>query len=163
MSEKEWIEDREEMEAILQEETVGYLALAAEGQPYVVPLNYAYADGRILFHCALSGKKLDWLATNSQACFAVGRQSGLVGDHGPGGACHLDSDSVICYGWARVVEDLEERRRVLEEFNRRYYPAAEPLSAERVAGCCAIELRVEEMTGRQERQRQRTCWRYHFS
>lgn len=31
------------------------------GLPYVVPLNYGYTEGKILFHGALTGKKLDCL------------------------------------------------------------------------------------------------------
>ena len=39
MDEPVFIDSRDEMEQILREEEVGYLGLADEGQPYVVPLN----------------------------------------------------------------------------------------------------------------------------
>ena len=114
-----FIESREEMEAILRAIPLGYLGMAMGGEPYVVPLNYAYIDGKILFHCALEGKKLDYLAANPRVCFSVARQpEAEVLSHEQGDACHSDSDSVICYGRARVVEDLEERQVVLNAFNR---------------------------------------------
>jgi nitroimidazol reductase NimA-like FMN-containing flavoprotein (pyridoxamine 5'-phosphate oxidase superfamily) len=106
MTLREFIESREEMEKLLREEVVGYLGLSMDGKPYVVPLNYGYADGKILFHCALTGKKLDYLRANPHVCFTVGRQAGEVRRHA-GDPCHVDSDSVICYGKARVVEDLD--------------------------------------------------------
>ena len=61
MEEQVFIESREEMEKILQEEAFGSLGLCREGKPYVVPVNYAYQDGKILFHCRFHGKKLDYI------------------------------------------------------------------------------------------------------
>ena len=81
MSSREFIASRTEMEEILHEETIGYLGLSLAGKPYVVPLNYAYVEGKILFHCALTGMKLDYLRENPQVCFTVGRQSGEVYHH----------------------------------------------------------------------------------
>jgi nitroimidazol reductase NimA-like FMN-containing flavoprotein (pyridoxamine 5'-phosphate oxidase superfamily) len=162
VSSRTFIESREEMDRILREETIGYLGLSLDGVPYVVPLNYGYCDGRILFHCALMGKKLDYLRGNPQVCFTVGRQSGRVRRHGEGDPCHVDGESVICYGTARIVEDREERKRVLDEFNRCFEAEAEGISLETAAKCCAVEISVAEMTGRQEREGQRTYWRWRF-
>ena len=162
MPENEFITSRVEMERILQEENIGYLGLAMNGAPYVVPLNYAYVDGKILFHCAFTGKKLTFLEVNPQVCFSVGRQPGRVRRHGEGDPCHVDSDSVICYGRARIVHEEEERRRVLDSFNRCFNPDAVGISLEAAANCCAVEIEIEEMTGRRERERQRTYWKWRF-
>ena len=161
MDEPTFIDSRKEMEQILREEVLGYLGLAGEEQPYVVPLNYAYAAGKILFHCALTGQKLDAMRRNPCVCFTVGRQTGEVRDHA-GSPCHTDSDSVICYGRARIFDDPAERAAVLNAFNRRYRPEAPDLPQERVEQCTAVEITITEMTGRQERDRQRTYWRSTF-
>jgi uncharacterized protein len=162
MEEQEFIESREEMEKLLQEEDTGYLGLSLDGKSYVVPLNYHYVDGRILFHCGPKGKKLEYIKANSEVCFAVGRQPGAVREHAGGNPCHVDSDSVICYGKARILENLDERKAALNAFNRRFKPEAEDISLERVVNCCVVEIKISEMTGRQERERKRTCWRYAF-
>jgi len=163
MAKHEFIESKEEMEALLRQEVLGYLGLAADGRPYVVPLNYAYADGTILFHCALKGKKLDHIRANPQVCFTVARQTGRVREHAGQDPCHVDSDSVICYGRARIVETAEERKVLLDVFNRRYNPNAEPISQERAENCGAVEITIEEMTGRREREQGVTFWRYWFT
>jgi len=155
-------ESREEMEKILREETLGYLGLSMEEMPYVVPLNYAYVEGKILFHCALTGKKLDYLKANPRVCFTVGRQSGRVRRHPQGATCHTDNDSIICYGAARVVEDVEERRKVLDAFNHCLQPDAEDITFEAASKCYAVEIKVAEMTGRRQRREGRTYWRYSF-
>ncbi len=151
------------MEELLQEETIGYLGLCTDGEPYVVPLNHAYVDGRILFHCAMTGKKLDIIRANPQVCYTVGRQSGVVRRHAEGDPCHVDSDSVICYGTARIVEDIQERKELLNDFNRTYRPDAKDISMDAASKCCAIEIEISEMTGRRERERKRTYWRYSFT
>lgn len=162
MDEPAFIDSRAEMEQILREEVVGYLGLTANGRPYVVPLNYAYGDAKILFHCALTGWKLDAIRADPNVCFTVGRQTGAVRDHADGPPCHVDSDSVICFGQARILEDRAEREVVLNAFNRRYRPTAPDIAQERVAQCMAVEITIAEMTGRQERDRHRTYWRWTF-
>ena len=77
MSNQVFLESRDEMEELLQDESIGYLGLSMNGTPYVVPLNYSYSEGTIIFHCALEGKKLDFIRTNPLVCFSVGRQVGL--------------------------------------------------------------------------------------
>ena len=95
MHEHEFIESREEMETFLREEELGYLGLTdQDGRPYVVPLNYSYHDGKVLFHCAREGRKLDCIRANPNVCFTVGRQAGALRRHAVGEVCHMDSDSV---------------------------------------------------------------------
>jgi len=160
----EFIESREEMEAILRETSFGFLGMAMDGQPYVVPLNYAYLEGKILFHCALEGKKLDCLAANPRVCFAVAQQpASEVRRHEEGAPCDMDCESVICYGTARLVEDLEERQAALNAFNRYFRPDAEEIALERVRRCAVVEITVEEMTGRRKRDQELTLWRYRFT
>ena len=159
---KEFIESRDEMETILREETIGYLGLSMDGNPYVVPLNYGYVAGKIIFHCALEGKKLDYLKANPQVCFSVGRQSGEVVRHPQGAQCNADHESIICYGAARIVENLEERKMVLETFNRCLQPDAGEITLEAAAKCCAVEIKIVEMTGRQQKEGKHTYWKYNF-
>jgi len=162
MPSREYYESREEMEKILREETVGYLGLSMDAKPYVVPLNYCYAEGKILFHGSLKGMKLDYLKANPQVCFTVARQSGQLGQHPEGALCPVDVDSVICYGAARIVEDVEERREVLNTFNHCLQPDAEDITLEAASKCYAVEIEIAEMTGRQQRAQEYTYWRYSF-
>lgn len=99
-----------EIERILRDETMGYLGMSMDGKPYVVPLNYGYIEGIILFHCSFTGKKLDYLKANPNVCFTVGRQAGKVVRHPQGATCHVGNDSVVCYGRARIIENLEDRK-----------------------------------------------------
>lgn len=160
----EFIESREEMETILQDVVLGFLGMSIDGRPYVVPLNYAYMEGRILFHCALEGRKLDVLASNPNVCFSVANGPATeVVRHQKGDPCHTDSESVICYGTARIIEDEAERQVVLNSFNRHFRPDAKEITLAEVAGCGVVEITVSEMTGRREHNRKLTCWHYRFA
>ena len=50
----------EESIGILQKATSGTLALLGDGgYPYAVPISYVYDDGKLYFHSAMSGHKVD--------------------------------------------------------------------------------------------------------
>ncbi len=94
-------------------------------------------------------------------CFTVARQTGPVRPHF-GTECHVDNDSVICFGRARIVEDVEERAALLNAFNRCFRPDAEDIPQQRIRACAVVERRIEEMTGRHEVERKVTYWRHRF-
>ena len=161
-SSKVFIESQTEMESFLSEEHLGFLGLSTHGIPYVVPVTFGYSPGRILFHGALEGKKLDLIRANPNVCFTVARQFGRIVAHPQGASCHADSDSVVCYGIARIVIDADERRQVLNVLNHCLQPDAKELTIDDAASCNAVEIRITEMTGRQERDNKCTYWRVTF-
>ncbi len=160
---REFIESREEIESMLKEETTGYLGVSLKDVPYVVPLNYVYADGRILFHCALKGKKLDAMRQNEQVCFTVGRyaEDEVIQRHQP--ECHMKWESVICQGVARILEDVEERKALLNTFNRHFSPDADEIDAKSATQVYAVEIKITEMTCILARGKESKFWKYRFS
>ena len=83
--------------------------------------------------------------------------------HPQGSECNSDSDSVICYGKARIIDDIEERRKILNIFNHCLQPEANELSVDEVKNCSAVEILVEEMTDRTERDSKCIYWKHQFS
>ena len=68
----------QENAAILQKGLSGVLALSSDnGYPYAVPINYVYDDGKIYFHCAKNGHKLDAIQKNAKASFASSNKTKL--------------------------------------------------------------------------------------
>jgi nitroimidazol reductase NimA-like FMN-containing flavoprotein (pyridoxamine 5'-phosphate oxidase superfamily) len=76
--------------------------LGDEGYPYAVPLNYVYSGGRIYFHSAKEGHKIEAIAANPKVSFAVIDEDTIV-------SAEYTSyfRSVIAFGTARVVEGEE--------------------------------------------------------
>ena len=132
--------------------------------PWLSALHWStltYSLGQSWHQCGGGRSPSGWRRpSNPNVCFTVARQSGQVRRHAEGDPCHLDSDSVICYGKARIIEDVQERQVVLNEFNRSFNPDAEDITLESAAKCSAVVIDITEMTGQRERERETIYWRY---
>jgi nitroimidazol reductase NimA-like FMN-containing flavoprotein (pyridoxamine 5'-phosphate oxidase superfamily) len=72
------------------------------GQPYGLPLNYAYKDNCIYFHCALAGHKIDNIDNNPKVSFcAVGDTKVLPSEFS------TDYVSAVAFGVASEVQGTE--------------------------------------------------------
>jgi len=136
-------------EEILERGTSGVLAVSGdEGYPYAVPLSYVYQDGRIIFHSAKSGHKLDAIARDERVSFCVIDRDEVV----PEGFTTYFA-SVIAFGKAKVVEDEGEKRAALELLAEKYGPddasAREEESASALSRVCIFELEIDHLTGKQ--------------
>ncbi len=108
----------EETDAMLKTCTSGVLAVCGdEGYPYAVPLSYAYEDGKIYFHCATSGHKLDAIKNHEKVSFCV-----VAGDEVHPGELTTYYRSAIVFGRARILEGDEEKRYALERLADKYAP-----------------------------------------
>ena len=163
-----------QMEGILVKAEVGRIALSEGSIPYVVPLSFVYHQGKIAFHCAWEGKKLDIMAKNPNCCFEVDKFMGETSYHYES-RCHLDYDSVIAFGKARIERDETEKIRLLQLFGEKYderYRKPIPEGGLRIAvnksivECACVVIDVQEMTGRRERtvdgKREKTLWHHRF-
>lgn len=95
------------------------VAMVDEGMPYVVPLNfgYDYKDGsfEFYFHCAGEGRKLDIISKSSRVCFEMDCNHELTKAYDACGYSYNFS-SVIGEGNAVIVENIEEKKRMLTVF-----------------------------------------------
>ena len=137
-------------DAILQAGTSGVLALSgADGQPYAVPLSYVYHEGKIYFHCAKAGHKLDLLDQNPKVSFCVIGQDQVVPEK-----YTTYYRSVILFGTVRRLTAGEEKRAAILALARRYSPdePAEKVDAEIARywdALCMLELTPDHITGKE--------------
>lgn len=141
---------REECLAVLDRGTSGVLAVHGEGgYPYAVPLSYTYADGKLWFHCARAGHKLDAIIRDPKVSFCVTDRDQVV---------PLEYTtyfrSVILFGRARVLEDPAEIRAALERLALRYAPEdsqehRQSVLEKGLPAVAIIEVAVEHLTGKE--------------
>lgn len=62
--------NRDECSDVLSAARLARLACSRDGQPYVVPIHYAYADG-YLYSFSMPGRKIDWMRENPMICVQV--------------------------------------------------------------------------------------------
>jgi nitroimidazol reductase NimA-like FMN-containing flavoprotein (pyridoxamine 5'-phosphate oxidase superfamily) len=148
-----------EMEEILRRAEVGRMAICQDNMPYIIPLNFLYHKGKIIFHCAWEGEKLDIIKKNPNSCFEVDEFTGKIGDHYEA-RCHLSYDSILAFGKARIENHEQEKIEFLQLFAEKYSESyRKPLSKggkrfdkTRVSECCCVVIDLEELTGRRERK-----------
>ncbi|MCH4193569.1 MAG: pyridoxamine 5'-phosphate oxidase family protein [Butyrivibrio sp.] len=133
--------------SILKAQPRGILAVHGEdGYPYALPLDYIYMDGRLYFHCAKEGHKLDAITADDRVSFCV-MDEGFRKE----GEWALNISSVIIFGRVRKIEDSAETIRIVRQLALKYYPT--PEAAEEEVGKAAarvqiLELTIDHMTGK---------------
>ncbi len=142
---------QEECERILREGKTAVLALAGDdGYPYAVPVNYVYDGGKIYFHCAKTGHKLDALRRCEKVSVCVVDRDDVAPER-----LATDYMSVIVFGRARILEDDEEIYRAVEVFGLKYNPDREAVRREirrEWDALCCVEITVDHMTGKEGKE-----------
>ena len=133
--------------AVMIRNTNGVLAcLGDDDYPYAVPLNYVYADGKIYFHSAKAGHKVDAILKHPKVSFAVIDEDTIVSEE-----YTSYFRSAIAFGKARIIEGEEwlTAFRVLVEKYSGDRPEDEKQSE--IEGCTRsliIAIDVEHLTGK---------------
>lgn len=104
------ISRQEELFEIIRGQKFMTLALCRDTEPYLVTVNYAFdpAENCFYFHCSPSGKKVDYLRANPKVWGQILEDRGYL--HG---ACNHAYRTVQFNGYARFLENPEEKRRAL--------------------------------------------------
>ena len=130
------------------------LAMAAEGRPYLVPLNfgYAYEGGQFefYFHSALQGRKLDLLRQNPQVCSELDCGHALVPADLPCGYSYRYA-SVIGEGTVELVEEPARKVLYLQRLLRHQTGRDFPLREEQAASVAVGRILVHSLTGKAHR------------
>lgn len=150
--------DSGQIERVLQTGTAGTLALVdQEGLPYAVPLSYVFHQGKLYFHSAKEGHKIQAIRSHPAASFCVIDQDRVVPE-----AYTTHYRSVIVFGTLRIVEDPALELEAIQALGRRYAPdqGEQALEAEIDQNrdrFFVIELEPRRITGKEaiELRRQR--------
>lgn len=139
----------EECIRILKAEPRGVLSLLGDdGYPYGIPLNHWYCedDGKIYFHGAREGHKIDALKACDKVSFCVYDQG-----YRKDGEWALNINSVVVFGRIALVTDEDKARRICDQLSRKFtddeaYIQNELANALPRVQC--LELTIEHMTGK---------------
>ena len=140
---------QEESIAILQKATAGTLALLGDdGYPYAVPISYVYNEGKLYFHSALNGHKVDAIRKYDKASFCVIEQDDVQPEK-----YTTFFRSVIAFGRIHIVEDEKEKLEIVRLLGNRYNPNQnDALQKEIESGLSrllAIRFDIEHLTGKE--------------
>jgi nitroimidazol reductase NimA-like FMN-containing flavoprotein (pyridoxamine 5'-phosphate oxidase superfamily) len=137
-----------EIEQIIRKSLVCRLALAEENQPYIVPLSFGFKDSTLYFHSALEGKKIEILRKNGKVCFEFDLDHEVVADEE---ACKwgMKYRSVIGFGKAYIVEDIDEKKQALNAITEHYSGNIYEYSEAAINKTLVIKVEIESLTGKE--------------
>ena len=109
-------------------------------------MDFVYDEGKLYFHCAKEGHKIDAVKACDKVSFSV-IDEGVRKD----GDWPLHFKSVILFGRIRILQDREEILSKVRLLGLKYFPSAEDVEEElkhsgnRVS---CLELTIDHITGK---------------
>ena len=142
-----------ECEKILFEQPRGVMAvLGDDDYPYTVPLDFLYSDGKIYFHGAGEGHKMDAVRKHDKVSFCV-----MDEGYRKEGEWALNINSVIVFGRIREIKDINIKDEKLRLLGLKYNPSPEAVEEElkryidiekNIDRVTILELTPEHITGK---------------
>lgn len=133
-----------DIEEIIHRANICRLALCEGGRPYIVPLCFGYEGGKLYFHSASQGRKLEILKNNRNVCFEMDVDQELVSEEIP---CKwgFRYRSVVGFGKASFIRDPESKREALRIIMGNYSEGVFGFAESEVAGITMIKVDIEDM------------------
>ena len=139
---------QEDTDLVLQRGSNGILAcLGDEDYPYAVPVSYVYHKGKIFFHSAKAGHKIDAIKKSSKVSLAVVDEDTIV-------SAEYTSyfRSVIAFGQARFTEGdewMDGFRALVEKYSGDQPKAAKHKEITECTQSEIIAIDLEHVTGKE--------------
>jgi nitroimidazol reductase NimA-like FMN-containing flavoprotein (pyridoxamine 5'-phosphate oxidase superfamily) len=113
--------DRETIYRILDEALICHVGFAVQGQPYVIPINFARVDDTILLHGAKASRLLKHIADGYPVCVEATIVDGLVLARS---VFHhsVNYRSVVLFGAGRLITDEREKLMALQAITEHLIP-----------------------------------------
>lgn len=137
--------------AVLDAGVLGHVGYVVDGQPFVTPTAY-WRDGRRLYwHGAAASRMLKAVGEGHPVCLTASFLDGFV--IGRSGFAHsLNYRSVMAFGRARPIEDLDAKRAAMDAFVDRLYPGRaatlRPATEAELRQIALVEMTIEEASAK---------------
>ena len=145
---KQELEKQECIEILKQQPRGALSVLGDDGYPYGMPMDHWYceADGKLYFHGAKEGHKIDAIRANNKVSYCVYDEG-----YRKEGEWALNIRSVVVFGRMQIVEDEEKKREIGKNLCLKFTDDQEYIEKELssdLARACWLELTPEHMTGK---------------
>jgi nitroimidazol reductase NimA-like FMN-containing flavoprotein (pyridoxamine 5'-phosphate oxidase superfamily) len=143
--------DRDTIYRILDEALICHVGFAVQGQPYVIPINFARMEDHIVLHGAKASRLMKHIEAGHPVCVEAAIVDGLVLARS---VFHhsVNYRSVVVFGKGRLVEDEREKLAALQAITEHLLPGRwqearlpnrKELNATRV-----VSIRIEEASAK---------------
>jgi nitroimidazol reductase NimA-like FMN-containing flavoprotein (pyridoxamine 5'-phosphate oxidase superfamily) len=98
---------------VLDDGKVCHVGFTLDEQPYVVPMAYARMGDQLLIHGSVASRLINSLSSGLRCCVTVTHFDGLVYARSTFNSS-MNYRSVMVFGVARPIEDIDEKRRCIQ-------------------------------------------------
>ena len=135
---------------ILQKGEYGVLStVSPDGQPYGVPVSFAYTGNALYFHCAVEGHKLDNLASNPRVSFCVVGATEVLPDK-----FATRYESAIVFGTAHELTGDEKHAgltEILKKYSVDFMEKGEKYIDSDIEKTRVFKIEIEALSGKARR------------
>ena len=132
---------------ILSNGKVAVIAVAGDDNyPYAVPVNYVYYEGNIFLHSAMYGHKIDALRRCTKCSVCIVDKDDIIPEQ-----FTSYFRSVIAFGEAEIIEDSNEKMKILNLLSEKYCKGIDPTTEinKFLNVVAVIRIKVEKVTGKE--------------
>jgi nitroimidazol reductase NimA-like FMN-containing flavoprotein (pyridoxamine 5'-phosphate oxidase superfamily) len=139
-----------ESQELLSKGEYGVLSTAGkDGQPYGVPLSYAYKNNCLYFHCAIDGHKIENIQSNPKASFCVVGNTRVLPEE-----FATEYESAVAFGVASEVHGVERHNALiwlLEKYSPGYIEEGKIYIDQKNHATKVVRFVIEHITGKARR------------
>jgi nitroimidazol reductase NimA-like FMN-containing flavoprotein (pyridoxamine 5'-phosphate oxidase superfamily) len=154
-----FIEDRKEIDKIIRTCKTCFLAMSDNGQPYVLPMNFALENDVVIFHSAPEGRMWETIHSNPKVSinWTLGEELAWQ-DIRVGCSYRVKSKSVVVEGEVEFVDDFNEKYRCLELIMAQYSEREFNFGTPAVKNVGVFKVHIEKITAKEFGAKAITPW-----
>jgi uncharacterized protein len=136
------------IEEVFQKSDLCRIALIDQDKPYIVPLNYGYSEGKLYFHSAPSGRKIDIIRKNNKVCFEIEYGCEIIKSET---SCQWSAKyrSVIGYGTIEIITDNIHKKEGLDIIMTHYGKTNNSYDDNKMNRMVILRLTIDEIACKQ--------------
>jgi nitroimidazol reductase NimA-like FMN-containing flavoprotein (pyridoxamine 5'-phosphate oxidase superfamily) len=143
--------DRETIYRILDEALICHVGFVENGQPFVIPINFARVDDTIILHGAKASRLLKHIEAGNPVCVEATIVDGLVLARS---VFHhsVNYRSVVLFGTGRSIADEQEKLAALEAVSEHLIPGrwkeARLPNRKELNGTRVVSIKIDEASAK---------------
>jgi len=153
------IDDRDEINNIIKLCKTCFLAMSENDFPYVLPMNFALDKDSVILHSAQSGRIWETLKRNNNVCINWTLGEELAWQNVQVGCSYrVKSKSVLVEGKAEMIDDFDEKTRLLKLLMNQYSDREFKFSKPSVENVGIIKVKIEKLSAKHFGAKAITPW-----
>jgi uncharacterized protein len=143
--------DRETLHRILDEALICHVGFVENGQPFVIPINFARVDDTIVLHGAKASRLLRHIEAGNPVCVETTIVDGLVLARS---VFHhsVNYRSVVLFGKGHLIEDQDEKLAALKAITEHLIPGrwqeTRPPNRKEMNATTVVSIKIEEASAK---------------